>query len=229
MKINDKRLEREIENAFRARGLKEQMQQWEREARAKRSLEAREQKITIWPKIRRTVYALSAIAAVVAMLIVVVPTATWYRTYNQVARWGYKQYAHYFLKPQPKQAVVYEYAVAELMAVAEPSVVGIIAAREELQILGHEDLILDASWEIRKGRYAIAESILIDAQDILSEDDAHYQAAMEDIQYLNALCQLGMNKRSKAQKALQEIANSQSRHSAAAAQVAEMCRARSAV
>lgn len=224
MKINTKHLENDIENAFRARGLKEQMQQWEAEASAKRSLEAREQNITVWPKIRRTVYALSAIAAVVAMLIVVVPTATWSHTYNQVARWGYKQYAHYFLKHQPAAQPRYEHSIETLLAMAQPSVEGIIAGREELQIQGHEDLILDAAWKIRKGQYAMAESILMDAQDMLSENDAHYQAAMEDIQYLNALCQLGMNKRRKALKALQEIAASSSRHSAAAAQVAEKCR-----
>ena len=36
MNIDDKELERDIENAFRARGLKEAMQQWDIEAKGER-------------------------------------------------------------------------------------------------------------------------------------------------------------------------------------------------
>ena len=225
MNIDNKQLEREIENAIRARGLKEQMLQWDKEAKGERrevkGNEASEQKITPWRKIRRTIYSLSAIAAVAAILIVAIPPSTWNSTYHQLSRWGYRQYAHFFLKQQPKQPVVYEHTITELMAMADPSVVEIMDGRHELQILGHEDLILDAAWQIRKGKYAMAQSILTDALDTLSEDDAYYQDAMDDIQYLSALCQLGLNKRSKALKELSKIAESNSRHSVAAAEIAK--------
>ena len=84
-----------------------------------------------------------------------------------------------------------------------------------------DDLIFAAAWKIRKGHYAMAQSILVDAQDTLSEDDAHYQDAMEDIQYLSALCQLGLNYHAKALKALNDIAKSNSKHSQSAAALAQ--------
>ena len=225
MDIDNKQLERDVENAIRARGLKEQMLQWDRESKGERQEvkgnEAKEQTITPWRKVRMTIYSLSAVAAVAAILLVAIPASTWRSTCHQLAHWGYHQYAHYFLKTEPKQSVAYEHAVGELMAMAEPSVVGIIDGRHELQILGHEDLILDAAWKIRKGHYAMAQSILVDAQDTLSEDDAHYQDAMEDIQYLSALCQLGLNHHAKALKALNDIAESNSKHSQSAAALAQ--------
>ena len=69
MDIDNKQLEREIENAIRARGLKEQMQQWEAERKQQTdypriptaaSMPSREdikstQKLSRWPKLRRTI------------------------------------------------------------------------------------------------------------------------------------------------------------------------------
>lgn len=215
MDIDNKQLARDIENAIRARGLKEQMQQWDIEAKGDRrgGEEESEPKITSWQKIRRMVYAVSAVAAVVAILVIIVPVSTWQTTYRQLTRWGYEQYAHYFLKPQLKQSVVYQHTIEELMAMAEPSIKDIADNYYEQEILGHENPMHEATWQILIGNYAIAQSILEDAKETLNSNDKYYQNTMEDIAYLDALCYLGQNHRTKAIKLLNNIAKSNSRHS----------------
>lgn len=215
MNIDDKELERDIENAFRARGLKEAMRQWDIEAKGERrgSKEASEPEITSWQKIRRMVYAVSAVAAVAAILVIIVPASTWQTTYRQLTRWGYKQYAHYFLKPQQKQSVVYQHTIEELMAMAEPSIKDIADNYYEQEILGHENPMHEATWQILIGNYAVAQSILEDVKETLNSNDKYYQNTMEDIAYLDALCYLGQNHRTKAMKLLNNIAKSNSRHS----------------
>ena len=234
MDIDNKQLERDIENAIRARGLKEQMQQWETERKqqtdypripAAASMPSREDiKFTKnpsrWPKLRRTIYTLSAVAVLAGIVVMAVPMSVWKSSYRQASSWAYRQYAHYFMPSQPKN-VVYENSTETLVAMANPSVNQIVADRYELEILGHEDLIQDAAWQIQKANYAIAEQILTDARDALSTDDAHYQETMDDIEYLEALCHLGQNRRTKAKKLLTAIADSNSRHREAAAQLAE--------
>ena len=220
MDIDNKRLERDIENAIRARGLKEQMHQWDTEAKGeKREVkgdEAGEQKITPWRKIRRTIYSLSAVAAVAAILIVAIPAST----YRQVARWGYRQYAQYILKQQPKQPVVYEHTITELMAMAEPSVKNIADSYYELEILGHENPMNEAFWLIIKGNYDMAQILLSDARKIYSEPQQFNQSILYDIEYLEAICYLGQNQRKKALNRLTAIANSDSPHKDAAATLA---------
>lgn len=229
MDIDNKQLERDIENAIRARGLKEQMQQWDAERKQTTnhppipatSMPTREEhKPSKWHTLRRTIYSLSAVAVLIGILVMAVPTSVWKSTYRQASRWAYQQYAHYFLPSQPKQPT-YEHTIDELMAMAEPTINQIVEGRYELEILGHEDLIQDASWQIRKGNYAVAEHILEDAHAALSTDDPHYQDAKDDIDYLEALCHLGQNRRTKAKKLLTAIAESNSRHREAAAQLAE--------
>ena len=234
MDIDNKQLERDIENAIRARGLKEQMQQWEAERKqqiehpripAAASVPSREdimstQKPSRWPKLRRTIYTLSAVAVLAGIVVMAVPTSVWKSSYRQASRWAYRQYAHYFLPSQPKK-VVYENSTETLMAMAAPSVNQIVSDRYELEILGHEDLIQDAAWQIQKANYAVAEQILADARDALSTNDTYYQASLDDIEFLEALCHLGQNRRTKAKKMLTAIAESDSRHREAAAQLAE--------
>lgn len=234
MDIDNKQLERDIENAIRARGLKEQMQQWETERKqqtdypripAAASMPSREDiKFTKnpsrWPKLRRTIYTLSAVAVLAGIVVMVVPMSVWKSSYRQASRWAYRQYAHYFLPSQPKK-VVYENPTETLMAMAAPSVNQIVSDRYELEILGHEDLIQDAAWQIQKANYAVAEQILADAREALSTDDAYYRETMDDIEYLEALCFLGQDRRTKAKKMLTAIAESDSRHREAAAQLAE--------
>lgn len=234
MDIDNKQLERDIENAIRARGLKEQMQQWEAERKqqiehprisAAASMPSREdimstQKPSRWPKLRRTIYTLSAVAVLAGIVVMVVPMSVWKSSYRQASRWAYQQYAHYFLPSQPKK-VVYENSTETLMAMATPSVNQIVSDRYELEILGHEDLIQDAAWQIQKANYAVAEQILEDAREALSTNDTYYQASLDDIEFLEALCYLGQNRRTKAKKMLTAIAESDSRHREAAAQLAE--------
>ena len=234
MDIDNKQLERDIENAIRARGLKEQMQQWEAERKqqiehpripAAASMPSREdimstQKPSRWPKLRRTIYTLSAVAVLASIVVMAVPTSVWKSSYRQASRWAYQQYAQYFLPSQPKK-VVYENSTETLMAMATPSVNQIVSDRYELEILGHEDLIQDAAWQIQKANYGVAEQILADAREALSTNDTYYQASLDDIEFLEALCHLGQNRRTKAKKMLTAIAESDSRHREAAAQLAE--------
>ena len=234
MDIDNKQLEHDIENAIRARGLKEQMQQWESERKqqiehprisAAASMPSRGDskpmlKQSRWPKLRRTIYTLSAVAVLAGIVVMAVPMSVWKSSYRQASRWAYQQYAHYFLPSQPKK-VVYENSTETLMAMATPSVNQIVADRYELEILGHEDLIQDAAWQIQKANYGVAEQILADARDALSTNDTYYQASLDDIEFLEALCHLGQNRRSKAKKMLTAIAESDSRHREAAAQLAE--------
>ena len=234
MDIDNKQLERDIENAIRARGLKEQMQQWEAERKqqmvypripAAASVPSRKdimstKKPSRWPKLRRTIYTLSAVAVLAGIVVMAVPMSVWKSSYRQASRWAYQQYAHYLLPSQPKK-VVYENSTETLMAMATPHVNQIVADRYELEILGHEDLIQDAAWQIQKANYGVAEQILADARDALSTNDTYYQVSLDDIEFLEALCHLGQNRRTKAKKLLIDIAESDSRHREAAAQLAE--------
>ena len=217
MNIDDKELERDIENAFRARGLKEAMHQWEAERKQTadhpRIPTQDEFKPSKWRSLRRTIYSLSAVAVLVGILVMAVPLSTWRTGYRQVSRWAYKQYAHYFLKPQQKQSVVYQHTIEELMAMAEPSIKDIADNYYEQEILGHENPMHEATWQILIGNYAIAQSILEDAKETLNTNDKYHQNTMEDIAYLDALCYLGQNHRTKAMKLLNNIAKSNSRHS----------------
>lgn len=213
MDTDNRQLERDIENAIRARGLKEQMQLWESERK-------QQTKPSLWPKLRHTIYTLSAVAVLAGIVVMAVPTSVWKSSYRQASRWAYRQYAHYFQPSQPK-GPTYEHTINELMAMAEPTVNQIVIDRYELEILGHEDLIQEAIMKIQKAEYAMAEDILSDAREALSTDDAYYQKSMDDIVYLEALCQLGKGRRTKAKELLSAIAKSDSHHSETAAKLAE--------
>ena len=223
MNIDDKELERDIENAFRARGLKEAMHQWE----AERKQTADHPRIPTqdefnpskWRSLRRTIYSLSAVAVLVGILVMAVPVSTWRTGYRQASRWAYKQYAHYFL---PKTtAPAYEHTIEELMAMAKPFVHQIECSYYEQEILGHENPMHEATWLILKGDYAVALSILDEIRLNLTEDNAHYQTTKEDIEYLSALCHLGQNRRTKAKKMLITIAESDSHHREAASELVQ--------
>lgn len=238
MDIDNKQLERDIENAVRARGLREQMQQWETDlhripkpgvepAAAATPMDQKPQsKSSAWPKLRRTIYTLSAVAVLAGIVIMAVPKST----YHQASRWAYRQYAHYFAPAKP--AKVEQHAntqpetlinpeVMEWMAMAAPSVTRLANDRQNLEIQGHEDTILDAAAKIQHGDYAGVEDILAEAREALSPNDPHYQQTLEDIEYLEALCLLGQNQREKAKQLLTAIAHSNSRHRKAAAKLVE--------
>lgn len=229
MNIDDKELERNIENAFRARGLKEAMQQWE--AGRKQNADHphipstvsmpthKETNQSKLRNLRRTIYSLSAVAVLVGILVMVVPASTWRIGYRQASRWAYKQYAHYFL---PKAAApAYEHTIDELMAMAKPSVQQIECSYYEQEILGRENPMHEATWLILKGDYIVALSMLDEIRQNLTEDNVHYQTTKEDIEYLSAISYLGQNRRTKAKKMLLTIAESNSHHRAAASELVQ--------
>ena len=223
MDIDNKQLARDIENAIRARGLKEQMQQWEaahkQTAEHPRIPTQEESKPSKWRSLRRTIYSLSAVAVLAGILVMAVPVSTWRTGYRQASRWMYKQYAHYFL---PKAtAPAYEHTIDELMAMAKPSVLQIECSYYEQEILGRENPMHEATWLILKGDYVVALSMLDEIRQNLTEDNAHYQTTKEDIEYLSALCYLGQNCRTKAKKMLLTIAESNSHHCEAASELVQ--------
>jgi hypothetical protein len=248
MDIDDKKLEREIQNAIRARGLKEQMKQWEADRKQQpdyphipaaasmlgecasmsepcASMSAApasaSKPVASQPrqhKLRRTIFTLSAVAVLVGVVVMVVPVSVWKSGYRQASRWAYQQYAHYFLQDSRQVYSIQSHMSPEAMlAMVKPSLEQMIDERVEKQILGHEDMIQDAAWQIIKGNYAVAQSILEDAREELSQDDPDYQDDMDDLDYLLALCYYGQGQLPKAMALLQSIADSDSRHSQAAA------------
>lgn len=219
MDTDNKQLERDIENALRARGLQQQMRQWDAErvqSDDSQPLSSTSTKPSAWPKIRRTIYALSAVAAVLAVVVMAVPTSVWRGTFNKAYRWGMQQYAYYFGDAKADKKAAYQYTTTELMAMAEPSLEMIVQQRAELEALGAEDRIQDVVHQIVNGDYAVAQMTLQQLRDNLSDEDPYYQDKCQDIDYLEALCQLGQNRRSKAIKQLRAIADSPSKHRAAA-------------
>ena len=241
MDIDDKKLEREIQNAIRARGLKEQMKQWEADRKqqtdyphipaAASMLEpcasmsaapaSASKPVASQPrqhKLRRTIFILSAVAVLVGVVVMVVPVSVWKSGYRQASRWAYQQYAHYFLQDSRQVYSIQSHMSPEAMlAMVKPSLEQMIDERVEKQILGHEDMIQDAAWQIIKGNYAVAQSILEDAREELSQDDPDYQDDMDDLDYLLALCYYAQGQLPRAEALLQSIADSDSRHSQAAA------------
>lgn len=217
MDIDNKQLEKDVENAFRARGLKEQIRVWE----AARAPQVEERKPSVWPKIRRVVYAASVAAVVVG--VVAMPESLKRSAFKQVYRWGYEVYAYCFGEPKVTHLKVHQNTIEELMAMADSSVTAIAESYYEQEILGHENPMHEVVWMVLAGDYEMAQTLLEETRETLSEDDAHYQQIIEDIEYLDALCSLGQNKRSEAIRKLKKIAASESRHSEVAAALAKKC------
>lgn len=227
MEHDEKQLERDIQNAIRARGLKEQMQLWEAERKQSQQSEQetdQKQEIrSLWPKVRTWVYTMSVAAALIGVVAIAVPVSMWNSACRQAYRWGHQQYAKWFAPASSvaPAAPVYTYTIDQLMAEASPSINRIEAENEQRAILGHENQILDALWKVKKGDYDVAALMLNDARQELNSSDADYRVELDDIQYLEALCYLGQDNRTKAYQLLLGIANSSSKHKAAAAQLVE--------
>ena len=219
MEFDEKQLERDIQNALRARGLREQMQQWEAERKREQQGETQQEIRSLWPKARKWVYTMSVAAALIGVIVMAVPSSMRHSAYRQ----AYRQYAKWFgpTPSAPSTAPVYTYSIDQLMAMAAPSLKQIVDANEEKAILGHENLIHDAAWQVKAGNYDGAELLLQDGRAELGNGNADYYEQLDDIQYLEALCHLGQNRRTKAYKMLLGIAKSSSKHSAVAAELVE--------
>ena len=204
----ENKLEKDIENAIRARGLREQMQQWE--------IEAREPKLVkpmvrpLWPRIRKVVYPIAIAAMLCGVIWTVVPASTWRDGYRMVQR----EYARRFA---PKPA--YQNSSEVLLALVKPDINEISSRNADCQALGHENPIMEAVAAIDAGHYRVAQSILDDVQSVTAETNPRYQEIMDDVDYLYAICDLGRDHRTKAYRQLQTIAQSDSRHARQAAEL----------
>ena len=182
-------LERDLENAIRARGLRESMQQWEAEKTQKK-----QRIIPLWGKVLSRV-------AVAAVLLGVIVTVVPPKTLNYGKRWVYQQYAHYF-KHQPQ----YQNSSEVLLALASPSIDQIESRAQSSHALGTEDPLWEAIRLMNEGDYRSAQTMMDAAASLLDESSAHYQTTIEDIEYLHALCDLGRGRRAQAKRQLQSIA-----------------------
>ncbi len=203
----DARLEQDIVNAVRGRGLKEAMQQWDAEEKQRE----RERKIRRNYRIKIAITSLLspiAVAAVFAGLIFLGPRTWHYQIYKQgnvIAR-------YFFHSSKPKKSTAQpfdEAAQARFYATAAPSVRDIGERYLAFAPSGGNSLILEAVAEMEQAHYDVALNNLSDA---LEESDN--QTIEDDIHYLESICWYMSGKTKKATKRLQEIANSTSVHKA---------------
>lgn len=230
---NNDQLERDIENAIRARGLKEQMQQWDEEEKRKSSKQWR------WRKARRWLYSLSVVAAVALVLICIVPASTWRQAWKMGRYTLYQQYARYFHKP----SATYKNSSEDILLMAQSDIAEIGERNSESHALGANDPIAEITGEMQNGNYALAHRMLEDVE--LDESEPRYEETQVDVEYLCALCELGLamdneeevteddsskycikrgktaKQRRMAKRMLEEIAQSESRHAPQAAALVE--------
>ena len=203
-KINEEMLEQDIIRAIRARGLREQMQEWESEAKPKQTIRP------LWPRVMKVLTPIAVAAMLIGVVVTVVPASTWRYGYRQVQR----EYARLFHK-QP----AYQNSSEVLMALAEQSINEVGERSNSSYALGHDDLVYEAVMEMNSGHYRAAQSILDDVQSTTSESNPRYAEIMDDVDYLNALCELGRGHRAKACRQLKAISTSNSCHAHQAAEL----------
>ncbi len=202
----DARLEQDIVNAVRGRGLMEAMQQWDEEEKQRQ----REKKMRQSYRLKIAITSLLspiAVAAVFAGVIFLGPR-TWR---NEIYRQGYALAHRYFHSPKPSKSTAQPFDDASrerFYATAMPSVQSIGERYFEDARSGHNSLVFEATAEMGNGRYDVALGILSDA----SEEASNHPMMADDIRYLEAICWYMNGSTKKARTRLQEIANSESVH-----------------
>ncbi len=214
METNQKnnQVEQDIIRAIQARGLREQMQAWDEENRRKQASSTNR---SLWPRIRKVVYPIAIAAMLVGVIIAVIPASTWHQGYRMAMR----QYAHWF-KPKP----VYQNTSTYILAQASSSIEEIGTRNQTSHALGHEDPFTEAVVEMKAGHYKAAQRILNDIQESIPEAHPRYQEIVDDVEYLDALCELGQGHRKKAYRQLKSIAKSDSRHASQATELLTLFR-----
>ncbi len=203
-KFDNEKLEKDIIRAFQARGLREQMQQWDEEKRLQK------QKRPLWHRLRKVVYPVAVAAMLCGVIYAVVPASMWHYAYCVAQR----EYAHFF-----RQEPAYQNSSEVLLALASNSIEEIATRNQNSHILGHDDPMLEVVTEMKTGHYRTAQSILDDIQSATDESNPRYNEIMDDVDYLSALCELGRGQRQKAYRQLTVISNSDSRHALQAAEL----------
>ncbi len=198
----DARLEQDIVNALRGRGLKEAMQQWDNEERLQKIRRNYRIKIAI-----TSLLSPIAAAAILAGVIFLTPR-TWR---NEIYRQGNALARRYFSPSRPLKSTAQPFDNASrerFYAMAIPSVRGIGERYFEDSHSGHNSLVFEATAEMGNGRYDVALRILSDA----AEEASNHPMMADDIRYLEAICWYMNGETKKAAKRLQEIADSESVH-----------------
>ena len=144
----------------------------------------------------RVLAPIAVAAMLIGVIVTVIPSSTWRYGYRQVQR----EYARLFHK-QP----AYQNSSEVLLALAEPSINEIGERSNSSYALGHDDPVYEAVMEMNSGRYRAAQGILDDVLSDFSETDPRYAEIMDDVDYLNALCELGRGYRTKAYRQLKAI------------------------
>lgn len=201
-KFDNEKLEKDIIRAFQARGLREQMQQWEEEKRLKQQ-KSQPTVRPLWHRLRKVVYPLAVAAMLCGVVYIAVPASSWHYAYRMVQR----EYARFF-----RQEPAYQNSSEVLLALASNSIEEIATRNQNSHILGHDDPMLEVVTEMNAGHYRAAQSILDDIQSATDESNPRYNEIMDDVDYLYALCELGRGQRQKAYRQLSVISASHSRH-----------------
>ncbi len=218
---HDARLEQDIVNALRGRGLKEAMQQWDAEEKQR----IREKKIRRNYRIKIAITSLLspiAAAAILASVIFLGPQTWRYQIYKQgevIARYFFQS-----SKAKKNTAKPLDEAAREVFyAKAAPSVQEIGKSHIESAQNGRNSLLIEAVVEMGKGHYNIALHNLnraLEETEDLATDTAtesrrfNYQRITNDIRYLEGICWYMTGEIQKGTQRLQEIANSSSIHHA---------------
>lgn len=210
---NEKQLEQDVIRAIQARGLREQMQAWDEENRRKQASPTIR---PLWSRMRKVVYPVAVAAALIGVIITVIPVSTWHQGYRMAQR----EYARWF-GPKP---VVYQHSPADILAQASPGIEEIGARNQHSHASGNEDPIMEAVMVMNDGHYKVAQRILNDVQESVPESSPRYQEILDDVAYLEALCELGQGHRKKSYRQLQAIANSDSPHASQASELLPLFR-----
>lgn len=221
---NNDRLEQDINNAFRARGLREAMQTWDEEARRKQEQEQKpkqEQEQKQEPKqhivplrtARRLFTALAVAAVLCGLIVTAVPVSTW--------RTGYRFAVREIARLSGRDTRTQHYANTDevLLALASPAVDEIAERAQNATALGAGSLLAEAAEEMRQGHYRIARALLDDAASSLDADDSSDALFADDIDYMAAVCELGLGHRARAKRLLSAIAAAPGPYSARAAEL----------
>lgn len=207
--FDNEKLEKDIIRALQARGLREQMQQWEEE---KRLQQPKPQPVVraLWHRLRKVVYPVAIAAMLCGVIYVVVPASSWHYVY----RMAQHEYARFF-----HHEPAYQNSSEVLLALASNSIEEIATRNQSSHILGHDDPMLEVVTAMNEGHYRAAQSILDDIQSATDERNPRYNEIMEDVDYLSALCELGRGQRQKAYRQLSAISRSDSSHALQAAEL----------
>ena len=201
-KNSDTLLEQEIENAIRARGLKEAMQQWEKENKLNNAAPASTEESTPeynHPKSRirpiwRVFMSFGAAAAVLVLVFFTLPQSFKRDTY----RWAYREYAKYFKHTTPRPKT--DNAPPDTFyALAAPAVEELENKYESIAPAGADTRMHEAVADVQYGRYVSALTIILELKENITIENE------DDLLFLEAVCEASLSNTRRAKEIFSEL------------------------